>query len=653
MEDVGAEPGAPTTPFAPAAAIDASRRRILEEIGNPPDLTLVRGVGNRGDELIWAGTSELLADHIYTEIDLSGLCAAAGHTVVLCGGGAWCRPFHDLMPRALAIAELRFERVIVLPSSFDPSEDEVRESLSQTRATVFARERESYRRITSLCDARIAHDCAFFFDFTAWLRDGQGTLDAFRTDPEARTENSLPPGNDDISLTAPSLDHWLETIASHETVRTDRAHVMIAGALLGKQVEFAPSSYHKLDGIADYALAPYRVTRVAPVPPPPRSSTPSLDGATARRSAARVSAVVLSRDRPARALRTIDSLRPNAVSFETLVIDNNSAEAAGAELAAGCATREGVLLRRLDRNLGCAGGRQFAVETVDAEYVLFLDDDAELEPGGLDLLVAELDAHPECSAVTATVLLPDGTVHHSGGWLQESDGAVGFSLIGLGESTAALPATGPAGWVPGTAALIRREVLEEFPIETQMSAYYEDNEWCYRVDRARPGSFRRSLEARAVHYFTLKLWPGVDLLTRARAVELLHAHARFYERHGALLETVFAFVPELTDAAGVRDQRAARLLMELLLAKGTDWTLMEWMNGNLDGLLGGARQLSAQAAARHRLEVEVVQQRELLPYLHERHFTLQRIEAGGSWRLRRRLLPILRAYGRLLRRGET
>jgi GT2 family glycosyltransferase len=653
MKGVTTAQGEPTTVPTPTAAIDASRDRILEEIGDPPDLTLVRGVGNRGDDLIWAGTRELLADHIYSEVDLSGLCAAAGHTVVLSGGGAWCRPFHDLMPRALAVAELRFERVIVLPSSFDPSEDEVREALSRTRATVFAREWESYRRITSLCDARIAHDCAFFFDFTPWVRDGQGTLNAFRTDPEARAGSSLPPRNDDISFTAPSLEHWLETIAAHETVRTDRAHVMIAGALLGKQVEFSPTSYHKLDGIADYALSHYHVTRLAPPPPRAPSSARVPARAPARPPGARVSAVVLSRDHPARALRAIDSLRPKAVSLETLVIDNNSPDAAGVELAAGCAARDSVLLRRLDRNLGCAGGRQLGVETVASEYVLFLDDDAELEPGALDLLVGELDAHRECSAVTATVLLPDGTVHHSGGSLRESGGVVRLGLIGLGGSASELPATGSAGWVPGTAALIRREVLEEFPIEPRMSAGYEDSEWCYRVDRARPGSFRRSLEARAVHHFTHKHWPDVDLLRRAHDLELLHSHARFYERHGSLLETVFDLVPDLTDAAGERDERAARLLMELLLAKGTDWTLMEWMNGNLDGLLGGAGRLSAQVAANDRLEAEIAEHRDLLPYLHERHATLQRIEAGGFWRLRRRVLPLLRAYWWLRGRGEA
>ena len=250
---------------AQTATVEASRRAILDEIGDPPDLTFVRTVGNIGDELICAGTRSLLADHIYTETTLEGMCSAQGHTVVIGGGGAFCRPYHELMPRLLAVADLRFERVLLLPSSFDPSEDAVREALAKTTATVFAREQESYERIRSLCDARIAHDGAFFFDFAPFRRPGMGTLDAFRTDREAvgREDRPLPEGNDDISVTAPTLEAWLETIASHELVRTDRAHVMIAAALLGKQVEYASSSYHKVPAIAEYALGDYPVQRLS------------------------------------------------------------------------------------------------------------------------------------------------------------------------------------------------------------------------------------------------------------------------------------------------------------------------------------------------------------------------------------------------------
>jgi glycosyltransferase involved in cell wall biosynthesis len=629
--------------------LEASRRLILQELGEPPDLTFVCGPGNRGDDLILAGARELLADHIYREVTPAELCHTNGHTAVLRGGGAFCRPYHEVAPRLLAIAGLRFERVIVLPSSFDPSEDEVRAALSRTRATVFAREPESFRRIESLCDARLAHDCAFFFDFGPWQEDGQGTLNAFRGDREAASGRSpAPEDNDDISVTATDLDEWLATIARHDAVRTDRAHVMIAGALLGKRVEFAPSSYHKIEGIAASCLSNYAVQAIALRPTPLRVPAAGTNRAPGRPAGARVTAIVLSRDRPEQALRAIDSLRSSAVSFDTLVIDNNSDPAAGAALADGCAVREPVTLRRFDRNLGCAGGRQLAVGEVDTEYVLFMDDDAELDPGALDLLVAELEAHPHCCAVSATVLFPDGRVHHSGGRVSVSSGVASFSLIGHGEpGVDGLPDTGPAGWVPGTAALIRRDVFEEFPVDERMAAYYEDNEWCYRVEGARPGSFRRSLEATAVHGFPFEFPADGAFVTRSLAVERLLDHARFFERHGTLLASVFDFVPELRDADGHCDVPAAQILMELLLAKGSDWTLMEWMNCNLDGLLGAGRRFAAQAARTSHLERQIAAQREILPYLHERHATLQRIEDGGWWRLRQHLLPALRAYWRL------
>ena len=44
--------------------IEASRGAILAELGDPPDITFVRGAGNVGDELIWAGTRELLAGRL-------------------------------------------------------------------------------------------------------------------------------------------------------------------------------------------------------------------------------------------------------------------------------------------------------------------------------------------------------------------------------------------------------------------------------------------------------------------------------------------------------------------------------------------------------------------------------------------------------------
>lgn len=651
------------------SAVEDSRRAILGEIGDPPDLTLVRVPGNHGDELIRAGTHELLADRIYAETDLEGLCSATGHTVLLGGSGAFCRPYHELMPRALAVAELRFERVLVLPSSFDPSEDEVREALARTRATVFARERTSYARIRSLCDARLANDCAFFVDFAPYALAGEGTLNAFRTDREALTTGTLPPGNVDISAAVASLEEWLQTIAAHELVRTDRAHVMIAAALLGKRVEYLASSYHKLPAIADFGLGDYPVLRL-PSPAPAGASRSDRAVGPRRgappRAPAAVAAVLLSRDRPHRALAAIDSLAANETAIETLVIDNNSAPEAGRELAAGCSERAGVSVKRLERNLGCAGGRRLGIELTDSEYVLLLDDDAELEPGAVDALRADLDAHPQAAAVTATVMLPSGLTHHSGGWMRVSGAVAEFGLLGIGEPIDRLAPSGPVDWVPGTAALIRRSVLREFPIEGDMRAYCEDNEWCYRVERARPGSFRRCVEARAVHHLTAKPRPGIDFPSRSAAVARLETYAWFYARHRKLLGgDLFELVPELQHTDGSPDLEAARLLMDLVLAKGGDWLFMEWMNGGLDVLLRArTRVLEANAEQRElklRLagaHAELAALRQLIAQrdahvgaLLIRHGQLLAIEQGGWWRLRGRVRPALDLFGRI-RRGQ-
>jgi len=278
--------------------IAESRQKLLREISGAPDVTFIRAGGNIGDHLIHAGTRQLLAGVSYDEIKLrkrrkeevrgsrragrlllgpfykeaksprhreagiGGLGGIRGHTALVTGGGAWCRPFHRTWPAVLPLLERRFERVIVLPSSVDVSVEEVREVLSRTKALVFARERESYRQLRELCKTDIAHDCAFFFDFGPFGRRGEGLLTAYRTDAESASGGQVPPGNNDISITCDNLDQWLWTIARYGVVETDRAHVMIAAAMLGKKVKYRPSSYHKVPAIAEYALKGFPIERV-------------------------------------------------------------------------------------------------------------------------------------------------------------------------------------------------------------------------------------------------------------------------------------------------------------------------------------------------------------------------------------------------------
>ena len=247
-------------------AVEESRDVLLRAIGEPEDLTFIRLYGNIGDELIYAGTRQLLARRFYKEVSVRELDGVSGHTALVAGCGGWCGPYHDMV-KHLPVIETRFERVIVMPSSFDVSVPSVRSTLATTKALVFARERKSFDGICRLCDAKIAYDCAFFFDYRPYLRHGEGCLVAYRTDEES-VLSVIPEGNHDISRSCSSLDDWLWTIARHAVVKTDRAHVMIAAALLGKVVDYWTSSYHKVPSIADYALKSFPVRRVEPLPLP-------------------------------------------------------------------------------------------------------------------------------------------------------------------------------------------------------------------------------------------------------------------------------------------------------------------------------------------------------------------------------------------------
>ena len=162
-----------------------SRNKLMGAIAGSHDITFLRPPGNMGDHLIHAGTRRLLAGIHYTEFDISQAERVRGHTALIGGSGGWCGPFHDL-PAYLPVIEANFERVIVLPSSFDTKVGSVRRALVNTKGLIFARENVSFNLIRDLCRAELALDCAFFFDFGPYRNVvGEGRLSAFRTDGEA------------------------------------------------------------------------------------------------------------------------------------------------------------------------------------------------------------------------------------------------------------------------------------------------------------------------------------------------------------------------------------------------------------------------------------------------------------------------------------
>ncbi|HEV7484850.1 MAG TPA: glycosyltransferase [Thermoanaerobaculia bacterium] len=598
------------------ARLNASRQALLEAVA-PAGLTLlrpitlIRGIGNVGDQLIAAGARRLLAGVRYDEVSIEEAVRSRGETAVLMGSGGWCASFHEVMPAALEALEKRYPRVTVLPSSFDVSVPAVRRALGRSKAAIFARERESYRQIETLCDAHLALDTAFFFDFAGYIVPGSGVLHAYRGDAEASGHSPVHRDNLDISTALGSLDEWLWAIARAAEVHTDRAHVMIAAAMLGKQVEIHPSTSHKVMAIADYALMDFDVhpgvqrsdTSLTPTDAPvvtasgvgelrtrllelARASLGRLPQHANPPGEPRVTIVVLSWNRIEQITVCITSIVQHvAIPFRLLVIDNDSEPAVQDVLSQICAPHDFIELRLLPENLGCAGARQLAADSTSTDYLAFIDDDAELFPGTIEHLVNALDEHPEACAAGARVVLPNGLLQFCGGDYSVRDGLIHFEPLADGrpfDDSSVVSA--PCRWVGGTTFACRRMLFEEFPLDLGMTTYFEDNEWCYRIDRQRAFSFRTAADALVLHYSVSKERTGSTPNDLLRSAGFIVPMAHFYDQHGLVQHDLFGFVPELQLPDGSFDVAGARLLLELVTAKGKEWFALQWVSGGLSSL---------------------------------------------------------------------
>lgn len=103
------------------------------------------------------------------------------------------------------------------------------------------------------------HDMAFFIGPLSSTK-GAGTGNFFRQDVEAPTDFKFPKNNRDLSAegtqSSPVMP-FFEELAQYTTINTNRLHVAIGGALLGRKVNLHPNSYFKNKAIFKSSLEPH------------------------------------------------------------------------------------------------------------------------------------------------------------------------------------------------------------------------------------------------------------------------------------------------------------------------------------------------------------------------------------------------------------
>lgn len=146
-----------------------------------------------------------------------------------------------------------------------------------------------------------------------------------------------------------------------------------------------------------------------------------------------------------------------------------------------------INLMKTVKNLGFAGGNNVAVEQAKGKYLLFINNDTEVEPGFLEPMVELLENNPDIGMVS-----PKIHYFHSPNTFQYA----GFSpihpisirnyAIGFGEKDSGqYNHTIQTGSIFGAAMLVPRKVIEEVGLMSEVFfLYYEEHDWAARIKNA-------------------------------------------------------------------------------------------------------------------------------------------------------------------------
>jgi len=246
--------------------------------------------GNGGDALIAAGAFKIFKQlNLDVEIIKGTNYDHLKNKIVLYAGGGNLVNEYTNCANFIQANKDKVEELIILPHTVN-GHKELLSSLDE-RVTLFCREEYSYNKLKSenlKINIFLDHDLAFYLDpidFSA--RSGptiskrlyatqmlkkmifskdRKTLMAFRVDAE-KTLIEIPKDNIDVSnainhvvamypesMVHKTVQDLFQFLNYFDTIKTNRLHIAIAGALLKKEVFMYSNSYYKNKAIFEFSL---------------------------------------------------------------------------------------------------------------------------------------------------------------------------------------------------------------------------------------------------------------------------------------------------------------------------------------------------------------------------------------------------------------
>jgi glycosyltransferase involved in cell wall biosynthesis len=171
---------------------------------------------------------------------------------------------------------------------------------------------------------------------------------------------------------------------------------------------------------------------------------------------------------------------------EIIVVDNASCDGTQDYLTS-CVD---LVVIRNEQNLGFAHACNQGAAVSQAPYILFLNNDTELQPGWLEPLMQTLDMDPAVAAVAGKLLYPDRTIQHAGVIIAD-DRKNGIPLLAgnncVGQTEDYPKANRPMYFQALTAACLLVRGRAFFAVNGFDEGYwngYEDVDLCFKLTKA-------------------------------------------------------------------------------------------------------------------------------------------------------------------------
>ncbi len=168
---------------------------------------------------------------------------------------------------------------------------------------------------------------------------------------------------------------------------------------------------------------------------------------------------------------------PPAVPFEVVLADDASPDPA----MAGFAAVANLVRLRHKRNIGFVRNCNAAYAHCRGDYVLLLNNDAQVLPGAIDRLVAALDADPTVAAAGPKLLYPNGRLQEAGCFIRPN-GESGMVGLFADPDEAGFNRDRDVTYCSGAALLLRRAAVGDVLFDEAFHpAYCEDADLCLRL----------------------------------------------------------------------------------------------------------------------------------------------------------------------------